>query len=118
MEIIYILVPLVLTIIIEMLFFFSIGYRSKRFFIICLLINFITNATLTLVNGLFYLISLDYHWITTLILEVVIIGVEGLVYYLNDRRAIGFVYALWANALSFAFGLLVYYSIYGRTFLW
>jgi len=117
MEIAYVFIPLALTLIIEPLFFLAIGYRGKRFFIICLLINFITNASLTLLNGLSYLTVLEYHWESTLILEIVIIAIEGLVYYLNDRKLIGFVWSLAANALSFSIGLLIYYLIYGRIYL-
>jgi len=117
MEIVYVLIPLALTLVIEPLFFYLIGYRNKRFFIICLLINFITNASLSLWNGLSYLTFVEYHWESTLILEIVIVAVEGFVYYVNDRRLIGFVWSLAANALSFSIGLLVYYLIYGRIYL-
>ncbi|MCX5775380.1 MAG: hypothetical protein NTV44_03335, partial [Firmicutes bacterium] len=96
----YIILPLVITLIIEPLFFFAVGYRDKRFFIICLLINFITNLTMTLFMGLSYWMLLDYHWENTLFFEIGIVLVEGLVYYINDRRVIGFAWSLAANALS------------------
>jgi hypothetical protein len=117
MEIAYIFIPLALTLVIEPLFFLAIGYRGKRFFILCFLINFITNASMSLWMGLSYLTVLEYHWESTLILEIVIVIVEGVVYYLNDRKVIGFVWSLAANALSFFIGLLIYYLIYGRIYL-
>lgn len=113
----YILIPLALTLVIEPLFFFAIGYRGKRFFIICLLINFITNASMSLWMGLSYSTVLEYHWESTLILEIIAVVVEGVVYYLNDHKIIGFIWSLAANVLSFSIGLLVYYLIYGRLYL-
>lgn len=117
MEIAYILIPLALTLVIEPLFFFAIGYRDKRFFVICFLINFITNASLSLWNGLSYLRVLDYHSESILVLEFVIVIVEGFIYFIYDRKLIGFLWSLAANAISFLIGLLVYYLIFGRIYL-
>ena len=117
MAIVYVLMPLALTLVIEPLFFLAIGYRGKRFFVICVLINFITNASMSLWMGLSYLTILEYHWESTLILETIIVAVEGVVYYLNDHKFIGFAWSFAANALSFSIGLLIYYLIYGRIYL-
>jgi len=121
MSIMFILVPLVLTLTIEPLFFFALGYRDKAFFIICLLINFITNATLALLNGLAdtglgtYLFG-DQVWPITLIFEVIVILVEGTVYFLYDRRPLGFFWSFCANVISFSLGLLAYYLAFGRLY--
>jgi hypothetical protein len=92
-----------LTIIIETSFLALVGYRGVLFFIVCILVNFITNLTLNIL-----LLVLPAWGLTVLLLESVVVIIEwwSLGYFVLDRRGL-FLPVLAANMLSFTVGLFL-----------
>lgn len=106
--------PLVITVIVEGLFFLAIGNRDKWFMLLVVLVNVATNLSLTLLRS-FGCIFVSF-WALA-IAEVFIFVIEGVVYFLYRKQKIMFIWSLAANALSFGTGLLLSNMIYGRIYL-
>lgn len=99
---------LILTLIIETLVLFLLKYRNYKIYIICLIINIITNLSLNyyLIHTIFQTVYI--YIIVVILLEAFIWIVEGLVYmiYLKDfKKAIKV--SIILNATSFFTGLLL-----------
>ena len=98
-----ILLPLLLTIVLELIALLMMGERSRRVLLASVPINISTNLPLNLVAA-----HVDDITTTVVVGEVVVVVVEALCYFwlLRDwRRA--FVYSLLCNAFSFLAGLLL-----------
>ena len=106
-----------LTIVVETVLLVVAGYRSRRFVVVCILVNLATNLTLNVVLGV---VSESGGWPWGLVgaLEVVVVIVEWAVLRLvagpggnpvrarASARLAGLV--LLANVVSFTIGLLLY----------
>ena len=105
-----------LTVIIELAFFWLVGYRNQRFLLVCILINIATNLTLNL--GL----SLASQWYPKVIYpaEVAVVVVEWAVLRLvaNKGQPVGLwsrasakllVFVFLANLASFLIGLALWH---------
>ena len=104
MEMMVILImPLVLTILIELGVLLLMGERQRRILWLSVVVNVLTNVPLNL--SLFYLEADD---MTVLVGELVVVAVEALWYYAFLRkwkRALA--YSVLCNAISFLAGLLL-----------
>ena len=104
MEMMVILImPLVLTILIELGVLLLMGERQRRILWASVMINVLTNVPLNL--SLFYLEADD---MTVIVGELVVVAVEALWYYAFLRkwkRALA--YSVLCNAISFLAGLLL-----------
>lgn len=96
-----------LTIVIETLFFLLIGWRDRRFLLLCISANALTNLCLNLLIWLLMTLGF-WHGILVLPLELLVVAAEFCIYGIvrrRDLRLLGLVFA--ANALSYSVGLLV-----------
>lgn len=97
-----------LTIVIEVLFFYAFGFRSKRFVLSCILINLLTNYALN-----YCLLYLSFPG-EIYVGEVLVVIIEALFYFSfnKDKKEVIPLTAA-SNILSFLVGLL-YYFILGQ----
>ncbi len=98
----------ILTLLIEGAILYAMGYRSKRSWIVFLLVNLITQTWLNLfLTGPFY----NFYWIFGLIYyEFFIFIIEAAVYLANlteHKRGRAFAYAFLANLASLVLGGLI-----------
>jgi hypothetical protein len=105
---------LILTIIVECLIAFILGYRKKDLLNI-LLANAITNpivSTIPVYVNVKY--GLLYRNICLLVLELLVLIVEGLIYnkYITRRKINPFVLSLILNMSSYLIGEVINYLVY------
>ena len=96
-----------LTVAIETLFFLLIGWRDRRFLLLCVSANALTNLCLNLLILLLARFGLWHGWLA-LPLELAVVASEYAIY--TAVRARGpklLLLTLAANALSYSIGLLV-----------
>lgn len=104
-----------LTIIVEVLFFLAVGPRTRDFLILCVLTNAVTNISLNLI--LYTLVHLfgfgqKSYWITAAILELGVVLIEYLLYhhFLFQDKSLHrplLIKTLTANILSCGIGCIV-----------
>lgn len=101
-------VSLLLTLVFESAFFFMVGKRNKRDYLLLVLVNVLTNPLVVLSSWLIELYTHLYLPVVMVLLEVIAVGVEG-AYYKKYGQSFKrpFVFSLAANAFSFLLGLLV-----------
>ncbi len=105
------IVPLLLTIIIECIVAFLLGYRRKKLFICVILVNFITNPFLNYIIILIsYLGLIKLYLFFVIPLEIAVVFVEWgiLQYTLGLGRKKMFLLSFLMNLTSYAIGLLIY----------
>lgn len=112
---IYMLISLFCTIAIETFFGFLLGIRKKRDFLNIILVNILTNpllVSLTFSINIVYGLKTYYKFL--IILEILVVLIEGLVYKKNlEYRKINvFVFSLILNCCSYFIGTLI------NNFLW
>lgn len=99
---------LILTLIIETVCAILYKQRKFLFYIVLLIINTITNLTINFVCSKFMLVLsfTDYN-LLILVLEFLVVVVEGITYYkyLHDKKGIEI--ALVSNIVSFIVGTLI-----------
>lgn len=97
----YFLVPLALTLLIELPVALAWGLRGRDL-LLCALVNLLTNPVVVLLHGLFP------AWPVTLLLEGAAVAVEALCYRrCGDHIPRPWLFSLAANALSFGAGLWI-----------
>jgi hypothetical protein len=102
---------LILTIIIEIVISLILGYRKKDLLNV-LLVNIITNPIVTSVPVYFNVnYGLKYRNISLLILELLVLVVEGFIYkkYLEKRNINPYILSFILNASSFLIGEIINY---------
>ena len=97
-----------LTVAIETLFFLLIGWRSRRFLLLCVSANALTNLCLNLL--ILLLDRLGIRWgFLVLPLELLVVAAEYAIYTIARPRGWKLLLlTLSANALSYCIGLLVF----------
>ena len=112
MVILSFLINVVLTVAVETIFFYFFGYRNKKFIIICITINVITNISLNLVLYFFFRNS-SYYYLYLLIFELVVVLIEATCYMLFNRKDYKLIpLTVSSNALSFLIGWAFYYIMF------
>jgi len=112
--IIYMLICLLLTIIVEVIVAYILKVKDKYDFINIVLVNILTNPLLV---SIINLISINYGTklsnICLFIFEVLVVSIEGLIYkkYLSFKKINPFVLSLILNVCSYLSGLLLYLFI-------
>ena len=108
------LISLSCTIIIEITLAIILGYRKKDL-INVLLVNILTNPLLnSLLVGINYYYGLKARTIALVIMEILVVLVEGFIYqkYLERRKINGFILSLILNISSYGIGQLLNMIIY------
>jgi hypothetical protein len=103
------LLPLLLTITIEGILAFALGYRGKVFFAVLVLVNIMTNPVLNYSLVLLYMFNLQqFRPVVLLLLEVLVVFAEWKLFrfaLLKDAKAL-LVLSAVINTGSFLIGLL------------
>jgi hypothetical protein len=103
------LLPLLLTITIEGILAFALGYRGKVFFTVLVLVNIMTNPVLNYSLVLLYMFNLQqFRPVVLLLLEVLVVFAEWKLFrfaLLKDAKAL-LVLSAVINTGSFLIGLL------------
>ncbi len=97
-----------LTISLETLFFLLIGWRDRRFLLLCVSANALTNLCLNLLIALLARLGLWSYWLV-LPLELLVVAAEYAIYAIVKER--GWKLLLLtaaANAISYTIGLLLF----------
>lgn len=101
-----------LTVLVETVFFYLLGFRSKRFIWTCVIINLLTNLILNLsllLTDAYSNPNYNYYLLSG---ELIVVIIEGATYYLEDRTRLEVLpLTLSANILSYLTGLLYYYLL-------
>ena len=108
------LISLGCTLIIEIGIAFIIKYRGKDLLHV-LLVNILTNPLLnSVIVAINYYYGLKARNISLLILEILVVIVEGIIYqkYLNRRVINGYLLSIILNVSSYVIGLLVNNLVY------
>ena len=96
-----------LTIAIETAFFLLIGWRDRRFLLLCVSANALTNLCLNLLIVLLARLGFWRGWLA-LPLELLVVAAEYAIYRIvKERRWKLLLLTAAANALSYSIGLLV-----------
>ena len=95
------LFSLALTEVLECGFARGVGLRGRAL-LLCALVNLITNPPVVLLSQL-----LGGGWLLIAGLELVVVATEGLLYRYSGLYTHPFRFSLFANVLSFCFGLVV-----------
>ena len=108
------LISFTCTVIIEISIAFILKYRGKdllNVFLVNLLTNPLLNSIVVAIN---YYYGLKVRNISLYILEVIVLLVEGFIYYkyLNRKKINGFLLSLILNIASYGLGLLINKIIY------
>ncbi len=104
---------LVLTIMLEGLTAILLGLRGKDLLNV-LLVNILTNPLLNAIHPLFlFHYGKEAQIISMLILEILVVLLEGFIYYkvLNYKKMSGYKLSFLCNFLSFMVGTLINYNI-------
>lgn len=117
LEIISLILRIVITILIELLIALLFGYRTKKQILTIAVVNIVTQTILNiLLNIVNYKQGQLMFIIIYVLLEIVVFAIEAIVYYRNlskysnkpvNKKWLTVVYALVANAVSFAGGLYI-----------
>ena len=107
---------LIITLVVECLFAFLLGYRKKDLLNV-LLVNILTNPlvnSITIMINVYY--GVRYRNIALLVLEILALVVEGMIYskYLEKRKINGYLLSLILNASSYLIGIWINNLIYWR----
>ena len=108
------LISLTITLFIELSFAFILKYRGKDL-INVLLVNILTNPLLnSIIVAINYYYGLKARNISLIILEILVVIVEGFIYhkYLTRKKINGFLLSLILNIASYGLGLLINELIY------
>lgn len=100
---------LILTIILEITLSLVLGLRKKDL-INVLLVNILTNPLLNAIHPLFlFEYGKNVQMTCILILEIIVVIVEGFIYYktLNYKKINGYLLSLILNVFSYSLGLIV-----------
>lgn len=99
---------LLLTLILEISFFWLIGKRNKKDLLLVCLVNILTNPIVVLLYWLTILYTKLNNVIVVVVLELCAITVEGY-YYKNygEEFPLPYRFSLAANIFSFVIGLLI-----------
>ena len=101
------LVPLFLTIIIELAVIYLLGFRNKKLFILIILVNILTNPLLNFVVNKY---SFDFTKI--LYLEIAVVIIEGIILSVCMKEKLPFFrLSFIMNATSFLIGLWLPWNI-------
>lgn len=107
---------LIFTLIIEISVAFIIGYRKKDLVNI-LLVNVLTNPLLnSTIVGINYYYGNNARNITLIVLEIVVVVVEGYIFtkYLERRKINGYLLSLILNLASYLLGIIINKIIYWK----
>ncbi len=98
-----------LTLIIEYLIIKAFNLK-KKIFIEILLVNLLTNPLLVFIINICYILNFKYILILEIILEILIIFIEGFVYskILFDKKK-SYLMSCTANIIAYIIGLLLYF---------
>lgn len=102
-------IPLILTILIEGIAAFLIGYRDELFFLTLVLVNFITNPFLNYIIALINLyVLVSWYYYIIIPIEIIIAIIEGIIYAYALKKDIKsmIILSFILNTLSFLSGLL------------
>ena len=105
---------LAITIIIEMIVAIILKYRKKDL-INVILVNILTNPLLnSIVVAINYYYGVTYRNISLIILEIMVLLIEGMIYqkYLKRRKINGYILSLILNLSSFLIGEVINKIIY------
>ncbi len=108
------LISLTCTLVIELCIAFVFKYRGNDL-IYVLLVNILTNPLLnSIIVAINYYYGLKARNISLIILEIVVVIVEGFIYqkYLERRKINGYLFSLILNVSSYVIGLLINELIY------
>ena len=111
---------LLITIFVEIIVAIILRYRKKDLLNV-LLVNILTNP---LLNSLVVYINVYYGLmarnISLLILEILVVIIEGIIYqkYLDSRKINGYVLSLILNASSYIIGMIINNFIYWGVLWW
>ncbi len=103
------LISFFLTIMIEFIIMELIIREKKNYLKAFILINLITNPTIVLIYSILYLINFKYILVITIILEVIVVVIEGKLYkvFLNENKNIWYVNSLILNSFSYLLGCII-----------
>ncbi|MBQ9245102.1 hypothetical protein IJ182_02415 [bacterium] len=106
------IIPLLLTIIIELTIVYLLGFKNKKLLILVIIANIITNPVLNFIVG-----SFSFDFIEILILEAIVVIFEGLFLKLLYRTNLPyFRLSFIMNASSYLIGLWLPWDVIGRIF--
>ena len=94
---------LLITLVVELLMLFLLKERKIKIFIVCGIINIITNPILNII-----LQYTNHYYLLLIILEIVIVIIEGIIYYLfkkDIKKA--FMISLICNLASLLMGMII-----------
>ena len=99
---------LIMTLVLEIGFFFVTGKRNKKDFLLVVLVNVLTNPIVVLLYWLAYLYT---NWNMTIViipLEISAVLTEGF-FYMKYAQSIKrpFIFSITANAFSYFLGILI-----------
>lgn len=102
------LVPLLLTIVVECLAAFILGYRGRNFFIVLILVNIITNPLLNYIISVIFLLTPAGSRYAMIPLELAVVFIEWklLRYAFPKERKPLFTLSVVMNTASYLTGLL------------
>lgn len=110
MDYLLIAIGAILTIVIETVFFVLFEFRTKKFIVSCVVVNFTTNLILN-----FFLLTINnynQYLIILIVSEILVIAFESFVLFLaSDKKYEVIPLTISSNCLSFLFGLLFYFLI-------
>jgi len=107
----YFLLSLLITLLVELTFFFLFGKRSLKDALLLVLVNFMTNPTMQLSYWLLVSQTDWSPWWTKLIIECLVVFWEGWLYLVHGKSfRKPFYFSAGANALSFSIGELLFLS--------
>ena len=108
------LISLTITLVVEVSIAFILKYRKKDL-VNVLLVNILTNPLLnSIIVAINYYYGLKARNISLLILEILVVIIEGFIYqkYLTRRKINGYILSLILNIASYGIGLLINEIIY------
>lgn len=105
------IISVVLTVAIEVTLSLLHGLRSEKNIETIIWINCISNPVVVGITNLIYMLSqnLIARNIVLVILEIVVIWVEGFLFkkFLNNLKIKPYIYSIYLNVLSFSIGLII-----------
>ena len=110
----YLFRNLILTVIIEVILALIIGIRNKKDIIIVILVNLFTNPFVTIIPFIFNIYcGIMYKKISLIILEILIVLLEGYIYKksLIKNKPNPYILSLILNVASYGVGFIINYLI-------
>ena len=112
MYLLYIFIGLILTIVVETSLFVIFGFKDKKFILICVILNIITNLLINFILYCIIKIDSSAFIVWEIILEIVVALVEVVTYQIIYRKQYVLIpLSIAANALSFFLGIILYLVI-------